>query len=142
MTDSSDVRIGGAVSGEGNVISGNTFDGIGIDHGTNLDIQGNRIGTNVAGTAALGNLGVGILTLVIDNVTIGGLLTGERNVISGNQQRGLHIWNSQDVHIVGNGIGTDISGMAAVPNGVSVIGLISTVELQAGSLHYEMLAFP
>src|SRR5262249_60252271 len=53
----------GSTSGAGNVISGNTGAGITItDSGTtgNL-VQGNYIGTNVAGTAGLGNSDSGVL---------------------------------------------------------------------------------
>ena len=49
--------IGGTAAGAGNLISGNTSDGVEISGtGTNLNlVQGNRIGTNAAGTLPLGN---------------------------------------------------------------------------------------
>ena len=46
--------IGGTGAGAGNVISGNSGDGIDISSDGNF-VQGNKIGTNAAGTAALGN---------------------------------------------------------------------------------------
>jgi hypothetical protein len=53
-------RIGGTISSARNVISGNLFDGIKIDLGIGLRIQGNRIGTGADGVTPLGNKGSGI----------------------------------------------------------------------------------
>jgi hypothetical protein len=48
--------IGGTADGAGNLISGNNEDGVRLEDNSNDTlIQGNRIGTNAAGTAALGN---------------------------------------------------------------------------------------
>ena len=52
--------IGGLASGAGNVISGNAGRGILVDGGNSAVIQGNRIGTTTAGTAALANTGYGV----------------------------------------------------------------------------------
>lgn len=53
--------IGGVAAGAGNVISGNGSDGLRI-RGSNINtVQGNYIGTNAAGTSALGNGGTGLL---------------------------------------------------------------------------------
>lgn len=48
-------------------------------------IKGNYIGTNVTGTAALGNGDIGINVEASSNNTIGGTKPAERNVVSGNQ---------------------------------------------------------
>ncbi|MGV3723275.1 MAG: hypothetical protein ACO1SX_20435, partial [Actinomycetota bacterium] len=53
--------IGGNTNGARNVISGNNGPGISIDNVSSLTVQGNYIGTNAAGTAALANSGSGIL---------------------------------------------------------------------------------
>src|SRR5579875_2365836 len=80
--------IGGTATGAGNVISGNTADGILIDSGVSgVTVQGNYIGTNTAGTAALANK-VGIEDAGNNN-TIGGSVTGVRNIISGNSGDGV-----------------------------------------------------
>jgi CSLREA domain-containing protein len=78
------VTIGGSTTGAGNVISGNTGQGIELEqHTANSVIQGNLIGTDVSGTAALGNGGIGIH--VSDGpVTIGGTSTGQANVVAFN----------------------------------------------------------
>ena len=47
--------VGGTVAGAGNVISGNTGDGVGLTAGSGVVVQGNWIGTNALGSAALAN---------------------------------------------------------------------------------------
>src|SRR5262249_58480874 len=81
--------IGGTAPGAGNVIATGDADGIFMSGavpggGSNNTIQGNRIGTNAAGTAALGNL-FGIVTNngSGDNL-VGGSVAGAGNLISGN----------------------------------------------------------
>ncbi len=68
----------------------NVHDGIliqAIDSTGNL-IQGNRIGTNAASTAALGN-GPGVDLNETHGNTIGGTAAGAGNVISGNNGNGI-----------------------------------------------------
>ena len=106
---------------EGNLISGNGRDGIQIvGSAGQFTIAGNFIGTDVAGTAALGNMGDGVLITggsannVIGTNGDGVADTVERNVISGNGLHGVEIVNAgSDANMVaGNYIGTDITGMA------------------------------
>jgi hypothetical protein len=118
--------IGGTTAGARNVISGNSSIGIDISDSSvtgNL-IQGNYIGTNAAGTAAIPN-GTGISFLRAVNVVIGGTTAGAGNVISGNGSFGVRISNgggSTGVGnlIQGNRIGTNAAGTAAIPNGVGI----------------------
>ena len=122
--------IGGTAAGAGNLISGNAAQGVYIsDPGTTLNVvQGNNIGLNVSGSAALGNAfsGIGIFTNSTSN-TIGGTTAAARNVISGNMNQGVLLSGtgvSQNV-ISGNYIGTDLSGTASRPNafsGVAIFG--------------------
>src|SRR5204863_7896560 len=83
-------RIGGTATSARNIISGNNY-GVWFTctNGTNL-VQGNFIGTDVTGTAALGNHFAGVDIRGDDN-TIGGTTAGARNVISGNDQDGVLI---------------------------------------------------
>ncbi len=81
--------VGGTGPGDGNLISGNADDGIRIDEnfGEPLAplrnrIQGNRIGTDAAGTADLGNHASGVHVDGQQGNTVGG--PGAGNVISGN----------------------------------------------------------
>jgi len=123
--------IGGVVPGSGNLISGNRFPGVALSGsgGTENQIQGNFIGTDLTGTLPLGNAEGGVLLggfLVDQNSTpviarkntIGGTTAGSVNLISGNDGPGVLIVNfgCTENLIQGNAIGTDISGTRAVPN--------------------------
>jgi hypothetical protein len=109
--------IGGTTMAERNVISGNTRDGVRIDTaGTGNVVEGNFIGTNTAGTAALANGGDGVHVLATSSVTIGTPSAG--NVISGNTLNGVEIVSgSTGVMVQGNKIGTNAAGgVPAVAN--------------------------
>jgi hypothetical protein len=107
--------VGGDAAAERNVISGNDGHGVLIsDSGTTGNtVSGNYIGTAASGTADLGNAwdGVYIVGGAQDN-TVGGDTAGERNVISGNDQRGVCIYGSDTMSntVSGNYIGTDADG--------------------------------
>ncbi len=109
--------IGGTTLGTGNIISGNNQDGISFFGGGNGNqVQGNFIGTAVNGTAALSNSGQGV-NIQSTGVTIGGTVTGARNVISGNGQNGVKISGSSgSSQVLGNYIGTNAAGNAALGN--------------------------
>jgi hypothetical protein len=120
---SSSNTIGGALSAERNVISGNGQEGIDLQSGASATvIKGNYIGTNLAGTTAVGNFSRGVFISLTsgDNNTIGGSAPGERNVISGNASDGVQIVAGSGHSVTGNYIGTNASGTAAVPNNVGV----------------------
>ena len=79
--------IGGTTAAERNVLAGNLGDGIELnDTGTSGNvIQGNYIGTDITGLAALGNQRHGVVLYNgVSTTTIGGSAAGEGNVISGN----------------------------------------------------------
>ena len=105
--------IGGTTPSARNVISGNVQGGIVLQSGSwNFTIQGNYIGTNSAGTKAIGNVGHGVeVDPYVNNVTIA------NNLISGNSLSGIDLMNSQNDVITGNIIGTDATGNKAIPNG-------------------------
>ena len=111
--DADNTLIGGAGSGEGNVISANKYHGIRSSSSGNT-IQGNLIGTNSSGTMALPNGANGIETSG-DHCLIGGSGLGQANIISGNDGSGISISGDDNV-IVGNKIGTDITGSLLIPN--------------------------
>jgi len=100
---------------ERNVISGNGGAGVEITGASNNTVSGNYIGTDVTGTAALGNnwRGVRIENGAKSN-TIGGTTPDERNIISGNNEDGISIIGpGADNNVVsGNYIGTDVNGIA------------------------------
>ena len=118
--------IGGSTPEERNIISGNIGDGVSISGGRN-HVQGNYIGTDVSGTIALpNNNGMNICCGAYEN-TIGGSGPGEGNVISGNGGRGVNIdgGGTNNNVVSGNYIGTDASGIAALPNQVNGVVLIN-----------------
>src|SRR5262249_40875530 len=111
--------VGGSGPGEGNLISGGPQDGMLV--GSNVQIQGNLIGTDVTGTSTLANGWAGIhTTLDAANVIIGGPAPGSRNVISGNGS-GIQLERSLGGFIVqGNYIGTDATGAPTLGNGEGI----------------------
>ena len=128
--------IGGTASGAGNLISGNAGGGIYTSGTGGVTIEGNLIGTNAAGTAALANgfgntFGVGFGGVIIDsgatNTMVGdpagsGTTPGARNIISGNAGAGVMIQGTGTTvnKVAGNDIGTDAAGTGAVPNDTGI----------------------
>jgi len=114
--------IGGTAAGAGNLISGNKYFGVSIygESATGNVVAGNVIGTGSDGTFALpnGSDGVEIWSGASGN-TIGGTELGDRNVISGNHGAGVVIKFAGTSHnrVLGNRIGTNANGAAAIPNG-------------------------
>ena len=110
--------IGGTAAGAGNVISGNTNIGMSVAEGaTSTLVQGNRIGTNAAGTAAVPNGSHGVqLAAGTTGHSIGAI--GAPNLISGNAGQGVRIDGAGTGGnvVVGNLIGTDAAGTGALGN--------------------------
>ncbi len=115
----SPTRVGGSIPQERNIISGNG-QGIGIGAGAGAVIVGNYIGTDVNGTAALGNAGYGISIQATGN-TVGGTTAAARNVISGNGF-GVNL-GAAGTDLFGNYIGLDATGNAALPNISGGVGI-------------------
>lgn len=125
-SEARDVRIGGTAPGEGNLISGQT--GFGIEaHGRvatgpvwslgDTRFEGNRIGTDAAGTAAVPNNRTGILVRRnVTGVTIGGAAEGAGNVVSGNNDDGILIEISDGIVVEGNLVGVDATGTRPLGN--------------------------
>ena len=109
--------VGGAQTGARNVISATAFIGVEISSNSSGNtVEGNFIGTDVTGSAALGNArGLDILG---PGNRIGGTAAGAGNVISGNNSTGLLISGSTATGNVveGNFIGTNAAGMLAIGN--------------------------
>jgi parallel beta-helix repeat protein len=110
-------RIGGTGPGERNVISGYGGHRIGLyDTGTMFNtIIGNYIGTDSSGKALLGEGGFCIhITDGASYNRIGGTDLGEGNLVSGCKELGIEVGGAESSGnaIIGNYIGTDVSGAA------------------------------
>lgn len=122
VNSSPNTTIGGSASGAGNLISGNLGNGIDVENtpSANTVIQGNRIGTNAAGTAALPN----VSGIAAESTTlVGGANPGEGNLISGNLDTGIILGNVGPGRVQGNLVGTNAAGTGAVPNGAEGIDI-------------------
>jgi hypothetical protein len=100
------------LSGAGNVISGNLRAGVDLSGAVGEAIDGNLIGANAPGTAALTNGGFGVLASGGSGDVIGGTAAGAGNVIGGSGI-GIELTDSgasagtNGYQIQGNFIGTD-----------------------------------
>ncbi len=108
--------IGGLGAGTRNVISGNTGRGIFVNGSNANTITGNRIGVDTSGTIAIPNGSNGVHIIASQECSIGGVLVGEGNIISGNGGDGIYMASSADNDIFFNYIGTDVAGVSAIPN--------------------------
>jgi parallel beta-helix repeat protein len=106
------VTIGGPNPDDGNVVSGNTVDGIALGRSDTNTITGCRIGTDVTGTAPIPNGGNGIQVHdSLDNViggtagaTAAGACTGPCNVIAYNGRNGVAMNSGSYDPLLGNPI--------------------------------------
>jgi hypothetical protein len=117
---------GGACAGACNLVSGGGVAGWGITvfSGVSNTIRGNYVGTTASGLASLPNdMGIAIswfgATTIASGTSIGDGSAAGRNLISGNLQDGILIDGpyGQSTAIIGNYIGVDTTGAAALPNG-------------------------
>jgi hypothetical protein len=99
--------IGGMTQAAGNVISGNSGDGLVLDSDGSL-VEGNLIGTDTTGSQPLPNGEDGILIISSHN-------TIAANVISGNVGFGIQIYTNANL-VQGNFIGTTLDNASALPN--------------------------
>jgi parallel beta-helix repeat protein len=123
-------QVGGSAAGEGNVISDN-FIGIVFNSSPGNTVQGNFVGTNAAGTAAIPNSFGGIILSNLSGgstiggatgVTAGGPCTGACNLVSGNTGIGIGIGvggsaNGGAANVVeGNRVGVQADGVSPLGN--------------------------
>jgi Calx-beta domain len=134
--------IGGTTPTQHNVISGNQGAGIDISRFcctgdtssiTGNVVQGNFIGVNSTGSAAIPNLLQGVRisnvnsNVPVTNNLVGGTQPGAGNLISGNHGVGIDLEGNLVTNnsVQGNFIGTDATGSFAVPNdrdGITITG--------------------
>ncbi|GAC1387371.1 MAG: hypothetical protein NVS1B7_1500 [Candidatus Saccharimonadales bacterium] len=143
--------VGGTTPNARNILSGNGGAGVFLTGASSTGniVAGNYIGTNSAGTFGIGNkkMGIGIGSspgaVGANSNTIGGTTgttpgtacTGACNLISGNGQNGIFMTGSEcGGHIiVGNYIGINAQGAAAIGNASDGIGILNTPNTQIGN---------
>ena len=113
----SNITIGGISAGAGNVISGSANNGLLISN-ANVLVQGNRIGTDLAGNLNLGNGSHGVELTRSGSAPFPPVqFTVDRNIISANGGYGLRFFNSAGgVTVQGNLIGTKADGVSDLGN--------------------------
>lgn len=123
LSGGSDHVVGGAVAGQGNLVSGNVR-GIDIDNAARVRIEGNLIGTDVTGAGALGNVDSGIQVTGAVDYVIGGVGPGSGNTIAFNGGAGVAVnggngdaVRANSIHDNG-GLGIDLfaGGLGVTPN--------------------------
>lgn len=124
--------VGQATSGGGNVIAGNSGNGVRVSSGTASEIYGNYIGVDSTGTNALGNTGYGVYLEVASSNIVGGVTAAARNIISGNGSYGIYVYAEAGNQILGNYIGTDRSGSNDLGNASSGIFVESAISNSIG----------
>jgi hypothetical protein len=114
------LELGGTAPADRNLISGNSGYGVVLTTCLTPHVLGNLIGTNATGTVAIGN---GLpnspgIDVIESSATVGGAAAGAGNVVSGNGI-GISVGQSGPAFtatIVGNLIGTDVTGSLALGN--------------------------
>ncbi|MDY0019312.1 MAG: right-handed parallel beta-helix repeat-containing protein, partial [Anaerolineae bacterium] len=91
--------------------------GIFVQGASGTLIAGNRIGSFGTLIGATGNGGDGISLINTISTVIGGTTTAARNVISGNGDYGISIYNGGTNAVRGNFIGTNATGTSGQGNG-------------------------
>jgi len=136
--------IGGTTPGSGNLVSGNWGSGILFLIGGQTLVQGNRIGTDASGLFSVPN-GTGVQIQVGEaGIVVGGTTPQTRNLISGNGFYGVRVFRPVGAPaVIGNFIGTDLTGTAPLGNGRDGILLASgsLADAVGGSVMDNVIAF-
>jgi hypothetical protein len=118
--------VGGETAAHGNLISGNTTSGLLIFQGSENDVYGNLIGTDITGTLPVGNGQNGIYffpTTAGFDIEVGAKGTyGRENIIAYNGQDGVRVGDGHlgTYEIYGNSIFSNTElGVDVGPNGVT-----------------------
>ncbi len=118
--------IGGPTPAARNLISGFLYGALLLPGADGNVIQGNFIGTDRTGMAALSNQ-TGIQVSGVSNTQIGGAVPGNRNVIAGSTTAAIYISSGMDSLVEGNFIGTDRTGTGTLGNALGIlVGSTST----------------
>jgi len=114
--------IGGHLTEERNIISGNSSNGIYISVGDTCQIYNNYIGTDIWGSSAVPNDENGLHCTGAMYTQIGDDEPNGGNIVSGNREHGIHLRNASEFNrIEGNTVGMSADGSTPVPNGMDGI---------------------
>jgi len=133
VTESKFIDLGNSTDAGRNVISGNIDHGIQLVSGGNnadVNIMGNVVGLDSAGSAAMGNGKYGIYAYSTARLKIGDGTAGGRNVSSDNGNDGIIIAGSTAAIIEGNYLGTDITGETGIGNKQIGASIWNTSDVQ------------
>lgn len=160
------IQLQGDISGatiKGNLISGNGADGIALNASPTQPtgapgpaqntIKGNLVGTDVTGAVAVPNTGEGasiaggVGHTATGNtlggtlgLTPGGACTGDCNLLSGNINGGATVGqNASGTDVLGNFVGSDVTGTADLGNTGNGVTLNSAAQTQLGEPGAENL---
>jgi len=144
IRDGLSCTVGGTARLARNVIAGHTSAaGVNVSYEAHDNlIQGNLLGTDLSGTAAIPNSkGISFYGGAYEN-TAGGAVPGAGNLISGNVREGVSVSGHGNT-VLGNRIGVDISGTSALGNGGSGVTVSSSDSVIGGSFPEEgnLIAF-
>jgi Bacterial Ig-like domain (group 3)/Right handed beta helix region len=103
-------------AGQGNLVSGNQNTGVLISASDANSVQGNMIGTNAAGDAAIPNGNQGVRLEGSNGCTVGGATAVLGNVIAGNSNLAVMIISASDNTVRNNTIGSDVGHTVALTN--------------------------
>ncbi|CAN5528747.1 hypothetical protein BH24ACT20_BH24ACT20_02710 [soil metagenome] len=108
--------------------------GVAIGSGVGVQVEGNFVGTDPAGTIDLGNGGAGVRLFDGSFNVVGGASPGARNVISGNGGDGISVVRAQaSTHrIEGNHIGTKKDGTSFLANGGAGVAIVDSYDVTIG----------
>ena len=136
---------------ERNTISGNSSSGIFVKGGdispkpAGNQIAGNTIGLNTTGDETKANGSDGVYLLLAGTGNVIGVNgdnspgdSAEGNIISGNTGNGetgngIHIKDSGSTTVAGNQIGTDSTGMSALPNFIHGVKIVNSDDSIVGT---------
>jgi hypothetical protein len=126
---SSNNVIGGTTPDTRNIFSGGA-EGVTIASSGNL-FEGNYVGTDATGTSAVPNLDG--LDESGTGDTIGGTVSGARNVFSGNNRFGVGLGFAVNDVVEGNFIGINAQGTAPLPDDFGVFGAAGSGDTIGGT---------
>jgi hypothetical protein len=124
--DAANVTIRGLVIG-GGFASGISRNAV-VNLDSNAKVIGCFIGVHADGQSAWPNLIHGIFFAYTSDITIGGTALADRNLISGNVQKGISVnteFGTSSLVIQGNLVGTSAAANAGIPNGGDGVSVTS-----------------